>query len=101
MGRLQNEGLKRFFWDVDFEALDSGKDQRFIVERLLELGDEEATRWLFSVYDKGDVAEILKSSIKISPKSGNYWGLVLGVPRDEIKCLKKPYQEQPKAIWKY
>lgn len=93
--------LKRFFWDVDFKALDSAMDQKFIIERLLEMGDEEATKWLFSTYSKEGVIEVLRNSTKISPKSANYWGLILNVSRDEIRCLSKPYQKQPNAIWKY
>ena len=93
--------LKRFFWDVDFEKLDTTKDRKFVIERLLEMGDEDATKWLFSVYSKDGIAEVLKSSTKISSKSANYWGLILDVSGNEIKCLKKPYQEQPGVVWKY
>ncbi len=28
-------GLKKFFWDVDFEKIDLQKNRKFILERLL------------------------------------------------------------------
>lgn len=93
--------IKRFFWDVDFSNLDKNKDRDFIVERLLEMGDEKSTNWLFSVYDKKAIREILKKSKKITPKSANYWALILEISPTEILCLKKRLLTRPETIWKY
>ena len=61
---MEETKLKRIFWDVDFAQLDQNKDADFIIARLLEMGDEEATQWLFSVYNRDNIAEVLKNSTK-------------------------------------
>lgn len=101
MNREINQNIKRFFWDVDFSKLDFVKNQDFIIERILELGDHESTDWLFSFYSRKIIDDVLKKSTKISPKSANYWALILEVPREEILCLKKQSPSKPNAIWKY
>lgn len=93
--------LKKFFWDVDFNRLDPNRDQEFIIERLLEGGDEVATRWLFESYYKKAISRVLKKSARISPMSANYWAIILNIPRQEISCLSKQFQNKPTAIWKY
>lgn len=96
-----NQNIKRFFWDIDFSKLDFVKSQDFIIERILELGDQESTDWLFSFYNKEVIANVLKRSTRLSPKSANFWALILGVPREEILCLNRQSLNKPGTIWKY
>lgn len=67
----------RFFWDVDPARLDPKRHKAYIVERLLEFGDEKAVRWLFEEYTRDDVAAVLVSSRALSLKSRNFWRLRL------------------------
>ncbi len=69
--------LKKYFWDIDFETLEVGKDKKYIIERILELGDENATRWIFKNFSKEDILNALKNNRKISKKSLNFWNLFL------------------------
>ena len=72
--------LGRFFWDVDPQSLDLERHKTYIIERLLELGDEAAVRWLFANYEKGDIRAVLRASRSLTPKSRNFWLLRLGEP---------------------
>jgi hypothetical protein len=65
------------FWDVDASRLDLQENKQYIIERILELGDEKAVSWLFSNYSRSDIKEGLRKSRNISRKSRNYWILVL------------------------
>ena len=40
------QDLRHYFWDVNPLALDIEHNKRFIVERILEKGDVNATQWL-------------------------------------------------------
>jgi hypothetical protein len=65
--------LGRFFWDVNPAELDPLRHKSFIVERILEFGDEKAVRWLFDTFSRDDIAAILDSSRSLSMKSRNFW----------------------------
>jgi len=69
--------IRRFFWDVDPAGLDPKRHKAYIIERLLEFGDEKAVRWLFEQYPRDDVAAVLESSRSLSNKSRNFWRLRL------------------------
>jgi len=38
------EFLKKYFWDVDFSKLDKEAYSQFIIERILEYGDQKAIK---------------------------------------------------------
>lgn len=93
--------LKKYFWEIDFEKLDAEEKGRYVIARLLERGDEEALRWMFQTYPKSIVKDVLKKTRALSPKSANYWALVLGIPQMEVLCLQKPFLEIRKTFWPY
>lgn len=69
--------LHRYFWDVDPRQLDSARHERPIIERLLERGDMESVRWMLKTYDRKRIADVARVSRSLSPKSRNFWQLVL------------------------
>ncbi|MDH4272267.1 MAG: hypothetical protein OEW18_09860 [Candidatus Aminicenantes bacterium] len=68
---------RALFWDTDPARLDLQENKEYIIERTLELGDDKAVRWLFSIYPRSDIEKVLATSRRISRKSANYWSLVL------------------------
>ena len=72
--------LGRFFWDVDPAGLDPFRHKSYIIERILEFGDEKATRWLLDTFSRDDIAAILESSRSLSIKSRDFWRLRLAGP---------------------
>lgn len=69
--------LPGLFWDTDTSRLDLQQNKEYIIERVLELGDEKAVSWLVSCYRRSEIKKVLGSSRRISRKSANYWSLVL------------------------
>ncbi|HCS49953.1 MAG TPA: hypothetical protein DIW61_17580 [Candidatus Aminicenantes bacterium] len=65
------------FWDTDSSRLDLQQNKEYIIERVLELGDEKAVSWLVSRYPRSEIKKVLAASRRISRKSANYWSLVL------------------------
>lgn len=76
MSKMQ-ESLKPFFWETDLEKVDIQLHKTYVIERILKLGDKPAVEWLFSTYTLSEIKEILKKSRNISPKSRNYWDIIL------------------------
>jgi len=93
--------LKKYFWDVDFSKLDEEIHASFIIERILEEGDEKATRWMRDNFDLAQIKNVLYNSKNLSPRSANYWQLIFNLKRDKILCLRKSFQKKQRLIWKY
>lgn len=93
--------LKRYFWEVDFGKLDAKKSAEYVVNRLLEYGDEKAVRWMLDRFGKKQIKYVLCKYRGYSEKSANFWALVLGVPRNKVLCLQKSYLEMRKRTWPY
>ena len=93
--------LKKYFWDVDFSKLDKEIYGSFIIERILEEGDEKAVRWMRDNFDIAQIKNVLFNSKNLSPKSANYWQLIFNLKRDKILCLRKSFQKKQRLIWKY
>lgn len=69
--------LEKYFWDTEPKKLDIAKYKFYIIERLLEMGDEKAVAWLKKTFKQKEMFAVLQKSRKISGKSRNYWNLVL------------------------
>ena len=91
--------LKKYFWDTDFRSIDSKKNAQYIIERVLEYGDEKALSWLKKNMRRQFIKEVLMHTRALSPRSANFWAFIFGVPRDKILCLKKPFLERRSRHW--
>ena len=66
------------FWDTDPRNIDIKKHSRYIIERILEFGGPEETRWLFKHYSKEEIKRVMDlPRAQISSKSKSLWSLVL------------------------
>lgn len=83
---------QRFFWDVDFAALDRSAHQRYIIERLLEVGDLPALRWLLTSYASPDIIDVIKHTRSLSPRSATLWALYFNLNPTEVPCIQKSWR---------
>lgn len=86
--------VKEYLWDVKVNDLDTKKHATFIIERVLEYGDEEAFGWLSKNFKKEKIKEILKKSKRISPKTGAFYALVFDMPKESLLCIQKPFTQK-------
>lgn len=70
------EFLSKYFWDVEVSSLDVKAQGSFIIERILEKGDEQAVVWLRDTFPRDEITRVAGMSRRLSPKSRTYWGLV-------------------------
>jgi len=100
-GKKLPDFLKKYFWDVDFTSLEARKSSKYIIERILEFGDDEAVRWMVKNFSIEAIKDVVCSTRGLSLKSANFWAVVLKIPKEKIKCLNRPYREIRKLFWPY
>ena len=66
--------ITKYFWGDDLQELDLKKNKEYIIQTILEKGDQKAIQWLLSEFDKDTLRQLI-SQIKLSKKSANFWGL--------------------------
>lgn len=79
--KILPQKIKRFLWSSDKSQLDSEKHKMRIILNVLNLGDKNATAWLFKQYSESDIkAAIIQYGAKeLSPKSLNYWLTIMDI----------------------
>lgn len=68
--------ITQYFWGDDLSQLSLEKNQKYIVETLLEKGDDRALHWLFSSLEKKTIVKYLPK-LKLSKKSEHFWSIYL------------------------
>lgn len=82
--------LRPYFWEVDFSAVRLPDHETYIIERVIEYGHDQAIRWL-NRFPRQTIANVVRKSRRISPNTANFWALILDIPKEEIRCFKKPF----------
>lgn len=66
------------FWDTNPKRIDTEKNARYVIERILEFGRPDEVRWLFQQYSKDEIKKVMDlPRVQLSPRSKNLWSLVL------------------------
>ncbi len=87
--------LRAYFWDVSFEELETQKNPRFILKRIIDRGNTKALLWAMSIFSLDDIRELVMTTRDISRKTANFWTLVLDIDPNRVPCLQKPYSRIP------
>ncbi len=93
--------LKKYFWDVDFAKINPQESKIYVLRRLLEYGDDKAVAWMWAHYTKQEMKSALCNYRGYSPKSANFWALILHVNKENVKCLNRSFRETQKQFWPY
>ena len=80
-----NASRKGLFWDK--APLDPEKDKFVIVERILEFCTEADALSVVAAYGDEFVKDVIRNSRNLSPKTVNYFSLLLGIPRGATRCF--------------
>ena len=85
--------LHKFFWEYEAHRIDPEKEWYQVIERLLEYGDLAAIKWAYHFYTKEQIAEVVRKSRNLSRKTATFWQNLLGLPREEVRCLNTSCQQ--------
>jgi hypothetical protein len=83
-----------FLWDVSKKRISLSDNSQFIIERVLEYGDEKSLTWLEKTFEKDEITEVLKKSKKISPKTGNFFAMYYNLKKEDLECIRKPFTQK-------
>lgn len=87
--------LRPYFWEVDFSRLRLPRRSTYIIERVLEYGDDQAIYWLLSTFSAETIAQVVRRSRVLSPNTGNLWAIMLEIPKEQVQCLNTPSLPMP------
>ena len=90
------EKVRRLFWDVNKETVDLVCHRAYIIRRIMDYGTVEDVKWMLRTYSPQEMAEVLRMRRGLSRKSACFWAAYFKIPKEEIACLKMPYQKEPK-----
>lgn len=85
------EFLRPYFWDVEFEKLDLKTNSFLIIKRVLDRGNMNDIRWLIGAYRKKAIKKVVLETHDLSRPTANFWADLLGLDKDKVQCLQKPY----------
>lgn len=68
--------ITKYFWGDDLKELNWEKHHNYIIQTLLEKGDQRAYKWLLSKENPQSIHSLL-SQLKLSKKSANFWSIYL------------------------
>ncbi len=73
--------VRATLWSYDMTKIDPEEDKALIIRHVLNYGTEDAVKWARTQYTTDELAEAVSSSTasEWSPKSLNYWSIILGV----------------------
>jgi len=90
--------VAKFFWDTDPMHLDVDADYFFIIERLMEEGDDSAIRWMMHRYSDTQRIEVVRSSRRLSRKTARLWQNYCDLGEEEVKRLSTSC---PRVGWRF
>jgi len=65
------------FWDVDPKKIHPEKNAQYVVERILDFGNDAEVKWMWDYYDKALIKNIVDKSRCLRPRTKNLWNLLL------------------------
>lgn len=93
--------FKSYFWDTHFDSLDGQKSYKYIIQRLLDKGNIETARFVWKHYPHEKIKEVLEKQRDFSPWIGNFWRLMLDIPKEKVACLNPHYLAMRKTVWPF
>ena len=63
------------FWDIDVSKLDPDKNPEYVIERILDFGDDKEVRWMTKYFPRDRIKSVVQTSRVLLPKSRSFWSL--------------------------
>lgn len=78
---------KEIFWDI--EDPDIEKNKQLIVDRVLQYGNLDELRYIFSNYGKDQITDIVKKISYLDPKTLSFVINYLQIKKQDLKCFTR------------
>ena len=64
------------FWDIALKTLDTKKHARYIIERIIDFGNDREVKWMWEIYPLKLIRDVIKKSRGINPVSRPLWEIL-------------------------
>lgn len=64
------------FWDVDSKTINPKRHRRYIIERILDFGNDKEVKWMWHFYSHALIRDVVKNSRVLHVKSKALWSLL-------------------------
>jgi len=77
--------MKWLFWSYDINSLDFETDKDYIISQVLNYGDWDDVKWLFKIYSKEEIKEVVKNPQRGCwfEKNLKFWNLMFNIKLKE------------------
>lgn len=100
MSKIKSLNFRQsLFWDIDPKSIDLKKHRQYIIERILDFGTDREVQWVRKKYSPQVLKKIVISSRSLSPKSKNFWAILLNLNRN--KWSRKFLTKRQNKIWPF
>ena len=65
------------FWDVDPKTVNYKKHAVYIIERILDFGNDREVKWMWHAYPRNLISEIVNKSRVLRPRTKTLWKAIL------------------------
>lgn len=65
------------FWDTKPSKIDTKKNAQYIIERVLDFGNDKEVKWLYNFYERPFLRKIILKSRNLRPRTKALWTLLL------------------------
>ena len=71
------EFRQTLFWDTDPKRIDKEKNAEYIIERVLDFGNDKEVSWVYHNYDKSMLKKVVDNPRRLRPRAKKLWKLIL------------------------
>lgn len=64
------------FWDVDPKTIHPQRNARYVIERILDFGNDKEVKWMIHYYPRELIRNVVMNSRELHNKSRSLWSLV-------------------------
>ncbi len=61
------------FWDVDPKTIHPKRHARYIIERILDFGNDDEVRWMWRTYPRSFIRDVVKNSRVLHDPTRSLW----------------------------
>jgi len=76
---MHMELRQSLFWDVDPKKIDLDKNARYVIERVLDFGNDKETQWMYRTFPHTLIRDVLERSRVLQPKTRVLWNELMKV----------------------
>lgn len=65
------------FWDTNPDKIDTEENALYIIERILDFGNDEEVRWIRKYYSPLQIQKVVENPRRLMPETKTLWKLLL------------------------